>query len=64
MNNRKLFLLAAVPVLLLLGFYASGFAFHLISAPSDVSVVAGVMVLSALLFILFKFIQYLIKTFR
>lgn len=64
MTNRKIFLIAAIPVLLLLVFFASGFAFRLISAPSDLSVVLGVVTLSVLIFILVKFSLYLINTFK
>lgn len=65
MDTKKLYLFAALPVFLLLVFYATTAAFHLISAPSDMSVALGVVLIAIILFavirILLATIKYLFK---
>ena len=60
---KKYYWLALIPVLLLVYFWLFSKAFTLISAPSDLSVVAGVVLLAACIFTILKLIFYVGRKF-
>ncbi|MBD3581326.1 hypothetical protein [Flavobacterium selenitireducens] len=63
MTNKKIYAVVAVPLVVAFLFWLFTEAFNLISAPSDTSLLIGILLASAGLFILLKLIQFLLKTF-
>jgi len=61
MKNRKIYYLAAVPLVLLCLFFLFTEAFHLLRAPSDLSVLGGVLLLALSLFILINLFIFVAK---
>ncbi|RZJ65909.1 MAG: hypothetical protein EOO50_11620 [Flavobacterium sp.] len=63
MTNQKIYAIVSIPIGLLFLFWLFTWAFDMISAPSNTCVFLGVLLACIGLFILFKLIQFLLKTF-
>ena len=63
MKYSKFYYIAGIPIVLLCLFFIFTEAFHLLSAPSDVSVFFGALLLAISLFILIKLFIFVAKKF-
>lgn len=61
MKNNKILYIALIPVAVLVLFFLFSEAFHLLTAPSDLSVLGGVLLLVLALFILIKLFIFTAK---
>ncbi|MCR5862416.1 hypothetical protein LRS05_09765 [Flavobacterium sp. J372] len=61
MRNDKLTAIGALLLAAAIFFFIFTEAFHLISAPSDISVLLGVLLLCAAILVVFKLIVYAFK---
>ena len=62
MTNKRILAVVVIPLALAILFWVFTTAFDLISAPSDSSLIVGILLACAGLFVLFKLVQFILKT--